>query len=154
MLAACPPRNTFISSHRRPFLELRNICAHHRCLRSQNWLGRRGRGQSRLKRLYSVKNVLFDGLQVVDVAGRLLLASCEAVDAALDSALDSARHLLLTGGYTGGDPVEALPHRIAIKRYCFERGDLPGRVAVGLPSQGGSYANGKCDQVAGEDKRL
>jgi hypothetical protein len=48
--------------------------------------------------------------------------------------------------------VKALPYRVMIERYCFEQGALSGRVAIGLPSQGDSYANGKRDQVAGEDE--
>ena len=79
-----------------------------------------------------MKNVLFESLQVADLAHRLVLAAREPVGAALDAALDPARHLLLTGGDTGGDPVNALPHRVDIERDCFERGGLSGR-AVGLP---------------------
>src|SRR5260370_29175101 len=106
--------------------------------------------QSGLKRREPVKNVLFDGLKVADFARRLLLAGRDPVDAALDPACD----LFLTGSDAGGDPVEALPHRVAIERYCFERSDLSGRVAVGLPSQSDCHANGKGDQVAGEGERL
>jgi hypothetical protein len=101
-----------------------------------------------------VKNVLFESLQVADLACRLVLASRESVGVALNAALDSARHLLLTGGDTGGDPVDALPHCLDIERDCSERGGLSGRVAVGLPSEGDSYANGKRNQVAGEGQRI
>jgi hypothetical protein len=41
------------------------------------------------------------------LARHLLLAGCELVDA--------ARYLLLTGGDTGGDPVDALPHLVEIE---------------------------------------
>jgi hypothetical protein len=37
-----------------------------------------------------------------------------------------------------------------IERYYSERGALSGGVAIELPSQGDSYANGKRDQVGGE----
>ena len=97
-----------------------------------------------------MKKVLFESPQVADLARRLVLASREPVGVALNAVLDSARHLLLTGG----DPVYALPHRVDIERDCFERGGLSGRVAVGLPSEGDSYANGKRNQVAGEGQRI
>src|SRR6266852_9699885 len=85
----------------------------------------------------------------------MLLAGRELVNA--------APYLLLTGGDAGGDPVEALPHRVEIEPHGIElpliggrggrRDHLPGRVAVGLPSQSGGDTNEKRDQVAGEGER-
>jgi hypothetical protein len=82
------------------------------------------------------------------------LAGCQLVYAALDAALYPTRHLLLADGDTNGDPVKTLPHRVVIKRYCFERCGLSGRVSVGLPSKSDSCANRKRDQVSGEGEGL
>jgi hypothetical protein len=71
-----------------------------------------------------------------------------------------ARYLLLTGG----DPVDALPHRVEIERHRVElpligrRGGRPdylsGRVALGPPSQSRNDTNEKRDQVPSKGERV
>jgi len=64
------------------------------------------------------------GCELVDAARYLLLTCGHPVYAARYLLLScgdpvcAARHLLLTGGNTGGDPVDALPHRVEIDQYC------------------------------------
>jgi hypothetical protein len=55
---------------------------------------------------------LFDRPQFGDFARYLLLAGGELVH--------GAGYLLLAGGDPGGVHVDTLPHRLKVKRYCFE----------------------------------
>src|SRR5215471_11965351 len=95
------------------------------------------------RRLWAlVEDELLDRLQLGDCARYLLLAGRQLVDA--------ARYLLLTCGDAGGDPVDALPHRVEIERYGIEllvigsrRGHLSSRPAIGLPGHSGSDADEK-----------
>jgi len=130
--------------------------------------------------------LLFGRLQFADLARYPLLAGGERVDIARDpfhaccKFVDVARCLLLGDG----NPVNYLPHRVEINRYCIKplligrrgslrrqagcpgsaicnrrrprrqpvslrvraRDELPGRVAVGMPGQGGTYSDAKRDQ--------
>src|SRR5260370_41613602 len=101
---------------------------HRRLRRPQNGVARWGRSRSRRRRRDLVKDVLLDCLQLNgEVARHPPLAGRELADA--------ARRLLLTGG----DPIDALPHRVEIERHRVEllligrrggrRGYLAGRVA-------------------------
>src|SRR5215470_8957523 len=105
-----------------------------------------------------IRAVLRDRLKPEDLARHLPLAGRELVDA--------ARYLLLTGG---DDPLDAARYLVdpvsnglrsssSLRRQPAElrgqvRDDLSRRIAVGLPSQGGSYANVERDQKAGEGAR-
>src|SRR5262249_28546103 len=87
----------------------------------------------------------------------LLLADRELVDA--------ARYMFLTGG---DDLVDAARYLVELVGNVLRSGslrrqpaelrgpacdDLSGRIAVGLPSQGGSHTDVKCDQKMGERAR-
>jgi len=63
---------------------------------------------------------LFDRLQSGDLARHLLLVGCALVEA--------AHHVLLTSS----NPIDALPHRVEVERYCVE---LPIRRTRGFSSQ-------------------